>query len=112
MYKLKIGIPTIMLALSSYALTPCNAKNNIQLNSEQKKEMVIQQAPSKDSFEKTNETKNSETPFWIKTLLAAGGIGILAGLYRMNLKYIDKLKDDPVGARIYLDMLGDNYLDS
>ena len=111
MNKLKIGIPAMAIALSSFALSSCNNKNsNVPVKPEPKTEVVIQQAP--DSFEKTNETKETELPPWAKKLIVAvGAISIYAVIHIISEHVVNKLKNDPEGARIYLDMCGDNYLD-
>ena len=113
MNKLKVGIPAITIALSSLALTSCkNKKADIPAKTEQKTEVVTQQAPANDTFEKTNKTESKELPLWAEVLIASGCIGLLWSLFHINTKLVEKLKDDPEGAKIYMDMCGDNYLDN
>jgi len=113
MNKLKVGIPAITIALSSLALTSCNnKKTDITAKTEPKTEVVTQQAPANDTFEKTNKTESKELPLWAKVLITSGCIGLLWSLFHINTKLVEKLKDDPEGAKIYMDMCGDNYSDN
>lgn len=112
MNKLKVGIPAIAIALSSLAITSCHNKTNNVPKQETKTEAVIQQAPSKDTYKKTNETQEQKLPWWADGLISTVFIGLLGFAYNKYQKFINKLKDDPQGARTYLDICGDNHLDN
>ncbi|MBR1775605.1 hypothetical protein IJ750_00840 [bacterium] len=109
----KIMTPAIGLALSALAVASCTGGNQQStVKSEPKTEMVAQ--TTQDSFEKQAavETSKKEIPWWQKGLGVIGGIAMIFGINALVNRSTEKMMKNPGEAEAYLNMTGDNYLDS
>ena len=109
--------PTAALLITAASMLSCSAnKQQSTVQSEPPRtETVIKQAPPVDTFEEQEKAKQAEkkneVSWWEAVLGIVGGATIIGLFSKAIGPDIERMKNNPDEARIWLDMNGDNYLD-